>query len=403
MTIDRAMLDAIGACGDAIVTRAVDWCATQSGSHNADGLAQMLDQLAAAFAPLGATAARVPLADRVEIAADGEERSHPGGTALHLRVRPEATRRVLLTGHYDTVYPSDSPFREVTPRGDGTLNGPGIADMKGGLSVMLAALTAWEARLDAAAIGWDVLLSPDEEIGSPGSAPHLARLARQAQLGLTYEPALAGGSLASARMGSGNFHLVVRGRATHVGRDFAGGRNAVVAAAGLVAALDALNAGRDGVRLNIARIDGGGPLNMVPDVAVIRFNIRVGDAADATWTQTEIARIAAAPLRDGLTAQLYGGLTRPPKPFGPDQQALFAAVADLGATLGQTIRWQPSGGVCEGNNLHAAGLPSIDTLGVCGGDIHSPREFAWPASFVERAQLSALILAAFARADLPGA
>lgn len=400
--MDEDMLAGIAARGEAIVARAVDWCAVGSGSHHARGLADMLDVLAAAFAPLGARGDRLALAERVEIDAGGAERRTAGGSALHLSMRPEVSRRVLLTGHYDTVYGVDSRFREVRVRADGALNGPGVADMKGGLSVMLAALEAWEARADADAIGWDVLLSPDEEIGSPGSAPHLDRLARQAQLGLTYEPALADGSLASARMGSGNFHLVVRGRATHVGRDFAGGRNAVIAAAGIAERLHALNGRREGVRLNVARIDGGGPLNMVPDAAVLRFNIRVAEPADGEWALAQIAAITGEPLSEGLTATLHGGMTRPPKPFTAEQQALFAAVAGCGTALGQTIRWQPSGGVCEGNNLFAAGLPSVDTLGVRGGDIHSDREFAWPNSFAERAQLSALILSRFAAGTLSG-
>ena len=129
---------------------------------------------------------------------------------------------------------------------------------------------------------------------------------------------------------------------------------------------------------------------------MLRFNIRVAEPADAEWALAEIARITGEPLGDGLSATLHGGMTRPPKPFTPTQQSLFAAVAEAGAALGRSIRWQPSGGVCEGNNLFAAGLPSVDTLGVRGGDIHSDREFAWPDSFAERAQLSALILARFA-------
>lgn len=402
MTAHRAMLDGIAAAGDTIVARAIGWCAIGSGSHDADGLARMLDALERDFAVLGARGERLRLAERVEIAPDGREVRAAGGEALLLRMRPGAPRRVLFTGHYDTVYPKGSAFSTVSARGDGALNGPGIADMKGGLSVMLAALEAWEARADREAIGWDVLLSPDEEIGSPGSAPLLAQLAGSAQLGLTYEPALADGALASARMGSGNYHLVVRGRATHVGRDFAGGRNAVIAAARLALRLDALNGAREGVRVNVARVDGGGPLNMVPDVAVLRFNVRVAEVADADWIAAEVARLAAEPVGEGLTSHLHGGMSRPPKPFTAGQQRLFGAVADIGAELGVPIRWQPSGGVCEGNNLFAAGLPSIDTLGVRGGDIHSEREFAWPESFVERAQLSAAILARFAAGGLSG-
>ena len=390
---DRAMLARVGADEERIIARAVAWCGIPSGSFDANGLARMADALEAAFAPLGAAVERIVLAERVDIDATGHERRAAGGEALYLSIRPDATRRVLLTGHYDTVYPADSPFREVRRRDDGALNGPGIADMKGGLSVMLAALETWEAHPNAAALGWDVLLSPDEEIGSPGSAPHLARLAAGKVIGMTYEPALADGTLVSARMGSGNYAAVVRGRAAHVGRDFAGGRNAVVAAARLALALDALNGLRAGVRVNVARVDGGGPLNMVPDAAVLRFNVRVETPENARWIEDAVARLIAEPLGKGLSARLHGGMTRPPKPFDAHQQALFARVREVGAALGEPLAWQPSGGVCEGNNLHAAGLPNIDTLGVRGGDLHSEREFAWPESFVERAQLSALMLA----------
>ena len=106
---------------------------------------------------------------------------------------------------------------------------------------------------------------------------------------------------------------------------------------------------------------------------------------------------------DGIEAHLHGGFTRPAKPFNAAQQTLFGAVKDAGALIGQEIAWAPSGGVCEGNNLFAAGLPNVDTLGVRGGDIHSLGEYAWPESFVERAQLSALILAKLATGEIPAA
>jgi glutamate carboxypeptidase len=93
-------------------------------------------------------------------------------------------------------------------------------------------------------------------------------------------------------------------------------------------------------------------------------------------------------------------MTRAPKPMDASPDRPVRGRARHGALLGQTIAWKPSGGVCEGNNLHAAGLPNIDTLGVLGGDIHSDQEFAWPASFVERAQLSALILCKIASGEI---
>ena len=168
----------------------------------------------------------------------------------------------------------------------------------------------------------------------------------------------------------------------------------------MAAALHGLNGQRDGVTVNVAKIAGGGPLNVVADNAVVRFNVRVPDAQSASWVEAAVREIAATPPFEGLTLDLHGGMTRAPKPMDAGQTALFEAVRDAGGLLGQTIAWKPSGGVCEGNNLHAAGLPNIDTLGVVGGDIHSDQEFAWPASFVERTQLSALILCKVASGEI---
>ncbi|MEW6391205.1 MAG: hydrolase [Pseudomonadota bacterium] len=388
---DRAVLDHIAQAGGQIIDRAVDWCAINSGSRHLAGLERQRQVLLDASASLPAASVEIPLTPSREVAADGRETELAHPPSLAVIVRPEAPIQVVLTGHYDTVYPETSAFQSVRTRPDGALHGPGIADMKGGISVMLAALEAFERHPDSARLGYRVLLSPDEEIGSIASAPVLADFARRGHVGLTYEPALADGALASARKGSGNFHIVVHGRAAHAGRDFAAGRNAVIGAARIAERLHALNGQRDGVTVNVARIDGGAPLNMVPEVAVVRFNVRFPQEEAAVWFEAEVARIVAA-VGDDLHAHLHGGITRGAKPFNAAQQRLFGAVKDVGALLGQEIVWKPSGGVCEGNNLFASGLPNVDTLGVRGGDIHSEAEHAWPESFVERAQLSALIL-----------
>jgi glutamate carboxypeptidase len=352
-----------------------------------------------AAARLPAAPIDVPLSPSREVAADGRETEFQHPPSLAVVVRPEAAVQVVLTGHYDTVYPEGSPFQVVRTRPDGALHGPGIADMKGGISVMLAALEAFERHPHAANVGYRVLLSPDEEIGSIASGPVLADFARRGHVGLTYEPALADGALASARKGSGNYHMVIHGRAAHAGRDFAAGRNAVIGAARVAEKLHGLNGQRDGITVNVARIDGGAPLNMVPDVAVVRFNVRFPEAQAAAWFEAEVARIVGE-IGDDLHAHLHGLITRGAKPFNAAQQRLFGAVKDVGALLGQDIAWKPSGGVCEGNNLFASGLPNVDTLGVRGGDIHSEAEHAFPESFVERAQLSALILMKLASGEI---
>ena len=397
---DQTVLDHVAARRQTILDRAVVWSNVNSGSRNADGLNAVLDLLEVQGRALPAEVTRIPTQGSVIIGDDGAVRTVAHADALSITARPEAPVQVVLTGHYDTVFPAESAFQTVATRSDGALNGPGIADMKGGISVMLAALEAFETHLDRDRVGWTVLLSPDEEIGSPASAPLLARLGAAGHVGMTYEPALADGTLAGARKGSGNFHLIVTGKAAHAGRAFHEGANAVAGAAIIAAALHALNGRREGVTVNVAKISGGGALNVVADNAVVRFNVRVPDAQSAAWVTDAVNQIVSTPPFNGLTLDLHGGMTRAPKPMDASQTALFEAVRETGALLGQPIAWTPSGGVCEGNNLHAAGLPNIDTLGVRGGDIHSDQEFAWPDSFVERAQLSALILCKLASGEI---
>lgn len=394
------MLDHVAARGEALIARTVDWANLNSGSRNAEGLNAMLAVLEAEAGRLPAAVERIATGGSTTVGDDGQVTAEAHADALKITARPEAPIQVVLTGHYDTVFPVESRFQTVTRRPDGALNGPGVADMKGGISVLMGALEAFETHPERERVGWTVLLSPDEEIGSPASAPLLAQLGAAGHVGMTYEPALADGTLAGARKGSGNFHLIVTGRAAHAGRAFDEGRNAVAGAAIVAAALHGLNGQRDGVTVNVAKIAGGGPLNVVADNAVVRFNVRVPDAQSASWIEAAVREIAATPPFEGLTLDLHGGMTRAPKPMDASQTALFEAVRDAGSLLGQTIAWKPSGGVCEGNNLHAAGLPNIDTLGVRGGDIHSDQEFAWPDSFVERAQLSALILCKIASGEI---
>lgn len=397
---DQLVLDHVAARDAAIVGRAIDWSGVNSGSRNAEGLARMLERLETEARRLPAEVRRIATQDSASVGDDGAVRTEAHADALKITARPDAPIQVVLTGHYDTVFPADSGFQTVSTRPDGALNGPGIADMKGGISVMLAALEAFETHPDRERVGWTVLLSPDEEIGSPASAPLLAALGARGHIGMTYEPALADGTLAGARKGSGNYHLIVSGRAAHAGRAFHEGANAVAGAAILAARLHALNGLRDGVTVNVAKISGGGALNVVADNAVVRFNVRVPDRAASDWIEAAVREIAADAPFPGLTLDLHGGMTRAPKPMDASQTALFEAVRDTGALLGQAVAWKPSGGVCEGNNLHAAGLPNVDTLGVLGGDIHSDQEFAWPASFVERARLSALILCKIASGEI---
>lgn len=379
-----------------------EWCAINTGSANLDGLAMMRAALGEAFAALGAEVETVQSRTQSVVTPKGEIVERQLGECLRIVKRPQAPVRVLLAGHMDTVFAADHPFQADRMIDADTMNAPGAADMKGGILVMLYALMAVERSRFADRIGYEVVLNADEEIGSPGSAEILQQAARRAQFAMVYEPAMPDGKLAGARKGSGNFSAIVSGRAAHAGRDHASGRNAVVAAAQLATALDALSGGREGLTVNVAKIDGGGPNNVVPDNAVVRFNVRVERSEDADWFMSEAnTLIAKVNALEGRTARLHGGFGRPPKPMTPELEAFFRALRYCGVELGLDIGWKATGGVCDGNNIAAAGIPVIDTLGARGGEIHSSNEFVKLDSLEERAKLSALLLLRVAAGDIP--
>jgi glutamate carboxypeptidase len=398
---ERAVLDWIDTRSEAMIETVKAWSAINSGSRNAEGLERMRACVVTAFGELDdARIDAVDLQPSTVVEPDGRVHEQAFTPSFRCRIRPQAPIRIAMTGHHDTVFPVSSAFQTTKLWDADTLNGPGVADMKGGILVMLHGLLALQRSPWKDQVGIDVLISPDEEIGSLGSAPVLAELGARADIGMTYEPALADGSLAGARKGSGNWSLKLSGRAAHAGREHHLGRNALAAACAFGLELDGLNGRREDVTFNLARIDGGGPPNVVPDNAVVRFNIRVKTENDRIWVLAELERLLdMVRIRDGIGAELYGGFTRPPKPMSPANAKMFDWTRAAGSSLGLDIRWQDTGGVCEGNNLWAAGCPNVDTLGVRGADIHSDRESVKLSSFAERAKLSAVMLMKFARGE----
>jgi glutamate carboxypeptidase len=387
------------AAGEPMLAQVEAWAAVNSGSRNLAGLGRVAGLLADAFASLpGALTLRDP-APVDAVAPDGSVRGVEHGRNLHLSVRPEAPVQLLLTGHMDTVFAPDHPFQEVFWRDEGVLGGPGVADMKGGLAVLLAALKAAEASPLAGRIGYEVVINSDEEVGSPGSAALIAAAARGKQAALTYEPsALPDGTLAGARPGSGNFSIVVAGRSAHAGRNPDEGRNALLAAAEL--ALRLAGARDAGLKVNPAKIDGGGPNNVVPDHAILRVNLRPATLADQTRAQAALEEaVAGVAAERDVRMHVHGGWGRPPKPLDSKAESLFALVRDCGADLGQAIGWRDTGGVCDGNNIAACGVPVVDTMGVRGGAIHSDGEYLIVESLAERARLSALTLLRLAQGE----
>jgi glutamate carboxypeptidase len=382
--------------------RVMDWCNINSGTGNLAGLGRMAAEVRGELKVLDAAVEDVPLDSGLSIDSEGRALPVPLGKALRITKRPQSPLRVFAAIHMDTVYPSDHAFQSTTLLDQNTLRGPGVADAKGGLAVMLTALEALERNPVAPELGWEVLINPDEEIGSPGSAPLLNRAARGNHLGLVFEPALPGGALADRRRGVGNFTVVVRGRSAHSGRDFESGRNAVVVAAELAVNLHALNGVLPGVAVNVSRIEGGASANVVPELAVCRINVRTSAPEDETLIRDKLeVLVAAAQSRDGIAAELHGAFTAPPKLLDQATLTLMGHISECGRELGLPIEWKPSGGACDGNRLAAAGLPTVDSLGPRGGDLHSPTEYILLDSLTERAKLTALLLMKLASGEIP--
>jgi glutamate carboxypeptidase len=383
-----------------MLDQVLEWSAVNSGSRNLPGLERMGAILADAFSSLPGELELVDSAPVEAVDPAGHTIAIEHGQNLHLKVRPDAPVQLLFTGHMDTVYPLDHVFQHSQWLEDGVLNGPGVADMKGGLAVMLAALKAVEASGAAAGIGYEVIVNSDEEVGSLGSAPLIAEAAKGKRAALTYEPsALPDGTLAGARPGSGNFSFVIHGRSAHAGRNPEDGRNAIVAAAELALRFERLI--RDGLTVNSSRIEGGGPGNVVPDLAVLRVNMRPRTPEVEAEAKRQIEEIlAVVAVERDVTIHAHGGFGRPPKPMTPDMEKLFGLVKQAGADLGQQIGWKGTGGVCDGNNIAACGVPVVDTMGVRGGKIHSMEEFLITQSLGERAALSALTVLRIAEGRL---
>lgn len=379
----------------------IRWAELNSWSRNLEGLSSMVSLLETEFGVIGERSETIELAPQQVVGPDGLIAPVPLGKALRIRKRTDANVRVFLSAHMDTVYPPDHPLQKCTKPDDESLKGPGVADAKGGLVVMLTALEALERSPWAENLGWEVLITPDEELGSPGSAPLFAAAAKDNHIGLVFEPCFADGSLVEARKGSGNFTAVVRGRAAHAGRDPHQGRNAINATARFIVELNALQSESRGVTINVGNIRGGGPVNVVPDLAICRFNVRVG-SLEAQRTFEEDLRMVTEGINklDGISIALHGNFARPPKPFEGKTVELFRHVAQCGRDLGLTIQWRPTGGACDGNNLQAAGLPTVDSLGVRGADLHSAEEYMLLGSLIERARLAALLLMKLASGEI---
>lgn len=371
----------------------ISWASINSGSGNFAGLDRMRAALAKKFGTLRDTTLK-----HVELAGTSAQ-------ALRIRIRPMAPRQLFISGHYDTVYGANDPFQKCTLLDEHTLRGPGVTDMKGGIVVILTALRLFEESPHAAQLGFEVLLTPDEETGSFGSAPLLAAAAKSKifPLALVFEPARPNGDLVRSRKGTGNFVATCYGRAAHAASPIRAGRNAIVALAEFLVAAHRIPDEMPGVMLNIANIHGGGAAtNVVPDLVKAKIDLRITRESDREPLLARLQELAA-PInaREGFKLEITGAFNRPPKECVPAEEVAFAAFQQSARELGLApFTWIHTGGASDGNNLSAAGLPNLDGLGPIGDKLHSADEFVVLPSLAERARLVARFLDKFAEGEV---
>lgn len=312
-----------------------------------------------------------------------------------LATKTGAGKRLLLMGHLDTVFPPDSPFQIFRREGD-TMYGPGVADMQGGLVVMLYALKALaEAEeLDSKTIS--ILLNSDEEMGSLSSRKYLEQQALLHDYGLVYESS-GTNNLTRTRKGLGQARFVVNGKASHAGGAHEQGRSAIKELAYKIVEIENMTNYESGVTVNVGIISGGEARNTIAPCAEAFIDLRYPqpqqglDAADQF--EQIFDSVYSYPVDSGdLTTDRWINLHRPPKIPTPESDRLLEKTRAIGRLLGQELGITDSGGGTDGSLTQAVGLPTVDSLGVAGTGAHSDREQARVSSLVERAKLSAVLI-----------
>ena len=380
-----------------LVTR---WASINTHTLNMKGIHHQVDELELYLSSFKEKIQEVSLPPFEWINVNGQLERAEVGPLLVVSKRPHLAKQAMFVIHMDTVYSVNDEFQHVRKIDKNTLLGPGVADAKGGMVVLLKTLEAFERSPYAHEAGWKIVLNSDEELGSPCSGAFLQEVAGCCQIGFVFEPCLQDGNLIGTRKGSGNFTIVARGRAAHAGRESDAGRNAIMALARCLVKINDLAGTRPGLTVNVGIVKGGTAMNVVPSFAIARINLRIQDVDDQKYIQENIKLIAQEiTKKEQVVFDIYGAFTAMPKPLEGPTLELFRHVQACGNELDLHFDFKDSGGVCDGNRLYAAGLPTVDTMGVQGGSLHSHEEYLLIDSLVERTKLATSAFMKWAKGD----
>ena len=315
-------------------------------------------------------------------------------TGDHLRAAiGDGPSRVLLLGHFDTVWPVGQLARMPLREEDGRLYGPGVFDMKAGIALGMLAARALLATGRLANRTLAMLFTGDEERGSGASRGLIEEEGRRSDAVFVLEPALPGGAVKTARKGCGEFEMRVRGVPAHAGVEPGRGVSAIDELAAQIAALGAIRGIRDGVSLNVGMIEGGGPPNVVAEHARAVIDTRVSRLEDVRVVEDAIR--ALRPTLERTRLEVVGGFSRPPLVRTPAVARLYECAREVAAELGHSLAEGGTGGGSDGNFTAALGVPTLDGLGAVGDGAHALHEHVETGPLPWRAALLAGLIERF--------
>jgi glutamate carboxypeptidase len=296
---------------------------------------------------------------------------------------------ILLLGHLDTVWEigtlAQMPFRV---RG-GRAFGPGIFDMKSGIVIGLWAIRALQALKISPPGPIHFFLNSDEEVSSVAFRKEILGEAGRARAVLVLEPAAAGGALKTARKGVGEFKITVHGRSAHAGVNPAAGVNAIMELTRQLFTVQAMARPRQGLTVNVGRIEGGTRSNVVPERATAWIDVRIPRLRDRAVIERQLRRLK--PCHPEARLEIEGGINRPPMERKM-AAALFRKARVLGRAMGMDLNEASTGGGSDGNLTAALGVPTLDGLGAVGDGAHARHEHILIPELPRRAALLAALL-----------
>lgn len=303
--------------------------------------------------------------------------------------RKTSTRRVLLLGHIDTVWPLGTLKSMPCRIADERLWGPGTLDMKSGVAM---AMTAIEMLAEASLLEGEIvlLLNSDEEVGSPVSRPITEKLAAECSAVYVLEPAQ-GLAYKTARKGTGDWRIEIQGVAAHSGVDFEKGASALRELARVIETVSGWTDLRRGLTVSVGVAGGGSKTNVIPAEAWAEVDVRIARKADGTRMERKFADLKAADRR--CTLQVSGGINRPPMERTRGTAVLYRRARSLAAELGFPLEEAATGGASDGNFTSALGIPTLDGMGAVGEGAHAVHESILLEHLAPRTALLAGMLA----------